>query len=354
MENNIYLKKNEVIEKIGLFDENDIPARMSTDEIIDKISNESDLKIDQNLDFTDTENFEIIEVGETENFEYTEEIQEVFIEIAESTEEEIYLEKLNSINLQIISSPKEIKKGGKFLLPYEVLVLDLEGNPVSDFELSVKYPVSNSIEGLNFENSTLITDENGKATFIPENSNFSARTKVSFLPEIPASITPNDELLEKIKSLEVTADYLVKSNIFSAVLFVWDYNELNKPTGNSYDIITSLKKRGCWNVGNAPVNDESDITKNKKDIYDANYEIIGKAFDYLIGGTYKFTKRVEKVENGYEASIIADIYVIRMKDGKEIYKNSIENTSIGANWNIAVGEWKTVLSEKNAEDIFYS
>lgn len=291
---------------------------------------------------------EIIDDNFSDDLEDVVVVEEI---IPATTAEELYLEDLQKITLSILSSPKEVKKGFAFTEPYVCFVSDEEGNPVSDFEIEITYPVSREDDVFTFGKIILNSDSDGKVIFTPTDNSFSAKTEVTFSP---AMIETEDEnVIEAVNEKSVKAPWLVKTSFSSALLFIWEYNELNKPTGNSYEIISALRKNGVWNVGNAPVNEKTDINKSKEYLYKANEEIVGKSFEYLIGGTIKFVKPVEKVEDGYEADLVADIYVINMKNGKEIYKTVINKSAIGANWNKAVDPCKTELSTEIVSALFY-
>ena len=308
--------------------------------IIDQTSDET-LKPDE----TSNDDSNDIYVYEDDEIEFLDDSDEL-------SEEDLILERLNNMTVSLISSPKETRKLKEFAEPYVISVKDLEGNPIVNYPFTVSYPISRLNDDYTYDYVTVLTDENGLITFKPEKPKISANDKILFEPE--AEIYYSEKVSDKLSELAVYADYKVKASINSAVLFIWDYNELNKPMGNSYEMISAFRKKNLWNVGNAPVNETSDIGKSADYLYNANYEIIGNSFEYLIGGTIKFTKRVEKVEDGYEAALIAEIYAIDMNNGKEIYRTVIENSAVGANWNKAVDKSKTELADKIVDTLYYS
>ncbi|MCQ2592591.1 MAG: hypothetical protein MJ188_07365 [Treponema sp.] len=269
--------------------------------------------------------------------------------------EEIFLDSLNDISFELVSSPAEISKGKVFKEPFVVKVINQLNEPVCDFPVLVKYPVKREVSVLVFEETVIKSGADGLVSILPEVKGFAANTKVTFSPAIPEDL--NQDIVEKVAALEkeVSAPLKIKSDVVrkGAVLFIWDFNELNKPTGNSYDILSEFRSNGVYNVGNAPVNETSDIGKNKTTLYKQNYEIIGTDFGYLIGGTIKFVQPVTKVDDGYEAQLIADIYAIDMSSGKEIFATTVENTSVGANWNKCVSASKSELAKKIVNELFY-
>ena len=291
---------------------------------------------------------------ETENTEYELAENEVLIP-AEPTAEELYLAYLDNIKITVVNSP-EGKKSEGFKDRYLFTVTDnsiaSEDNYVADFNLKITYPVAKNGTEYTFDSQIVTSDADGKVYFTPPVFDFSANTQLSV---IPFNLETEDEaVIEKQESMKVEAPFKIKTTISSAVLFIWEYNELNKPTGNSYELISALRARRIYNIGNAPVNESSDIGKSTDYIYKQNYEIIGSSYQYLIGGTIKFVDRVTKVDDGYEAYLVADIYAIEMKTGNKVYENVIENVEVGTNWNNAVSKCKDELSEKIIEDLFYS
>ena len=137
-------------------------------------------------------------------------------------------------------------------------------------------------------------------------------------------------------------------------MFVFEYNENGKSPKNSYDILSGLRKKGVYQIGNAPISDTAYISASKEKIYKENYEYVGTDFGYLIGGTVKFTNPVEKNEDGtYTAHLIADIYGIEMKTGNVIYEKTQEFISSGNNWNKAVESCKDNLTVQVVDSIMY-
>lgn len=282
-------------------------------------------------------------------------ISEIIPEIIEKTDEELYLELLDNICINLLSSPSEVKKHSSFSQPYVLQVTDKEGNPISDFDLSAEYPIEKDINNGNliFNTDIFTTDVDGKIELNIKNCDFSAKTNVLFYP---SKKYENDEILNKIESLTVKAEYCVKSDVDEkgAVLFIWSFNELDKPMKNLFQMITSLRNKGVYEVCNAPVNDKSDIGKSKEYLYNANYQIIEDSFGYLVCGTVKFISPVQKVDDeNYEAKLTADIYALDMKNGNEILSFQKTNSALGSNWNNAVEKCTEELCDSIAEELIY-
>ena len=149
----------------------------------------------------------------------------------------------------------------------------------------------------------------------------------------------------------------VKSDIASkgAVLFVWDFNEKDRPVNNSYNIQAEFRGRGITMVGNGPVNETSYIGKPKS-LYKDTYDIIGgNQYGYLIYGTVKFAQPVTALEDGsgYVCVLKAEIEAVTMKNGTQIYSSAITYESKGKNWNECVSVGKDKLSELVVDDILY-
>ncbi|MBR3645164.1 MAG: hypothetical protein IKN54_02000 [Lachnospiraceae bacterium] len=274
-------------------------------------------------------------------------------EIIPPSPEELYLEKLSGLSLSVVSIPEKTPKGTSFSSPFAVKITDGNDSPVKDVVIVAEYPSIKKDGELVYTTTELTPDDDGIAAFNPENCNFAAKSQVKFYPS--ANGFETEEINLKIAELTVSEDFLIQSDLATkgAVLFIWDYNELNKPTGNSYQMISSLQKKKIYNVGNAPVNDVSDIGRSKEYLYKANYEMIEDAFGYLICGTIKFTSPVEKKGDDYEANLEADIYALDMTNGEEIFKLNVSNTATGANWNKCVSKCKEELCDRIAEELSF-
>ena len=274
-------------------------------------------------------------------------------EIIPPTPEELYLEKLQGLSLSVASVPEKIKKGASFESPFSIKVTDKDNLPMEGITIVAEYPSGKKNGELVFSKEELVSNADGIVEFTAENCDFAAKAQVSFYPSSEGFET--EPVLNEIQELKVSEDFVIESDLVNkgAVLFIWDYNELNKPTGNSYQIISSLQKKRIYNVGNAPVNDVTDIGKSKDYLYKANYEMIEDMFGYLICGTIKFLSPVEKKGEDYEANLEADIYALDMKNGEEIFRLHSANSASGANWNKAVGKCKEELCDRIAEELIF-
>ncbi len=268
--------------------------------------------------------------------------------------EEIFLESLEGIVINKVSSPKEISLGSAFSGPFIFSVTNSDGKAVTDFKVTLSYPASKANGKINFESIELVTDSEGKISFTAEKPTFSANTSVSIYP---TPVSEDSELAEKLTQFTAKADWKVKSDVArkGAVLFIWDYNERNRPENNSYNIQAEFRGRGITMVGNGPVNETSYIG-NPKALYKDTYEIIGGSqYGYLIYGTVKFEQPVTALEDGsgYTCTLKAEIEAVSMKNGALLYSSVITYQAKGKNWNECVSEGKDKLSELVVDDIVY-
>lgn len=284
-----------------------------------------------------------------------EEIEENQIEIIsepEPTAEELFLTQMEGIKIEFTKVPAKTKKNKAFGSSYELLVTDND-SPLADFEVILNVPEKKEGTILNFVSKAFTTDENGIITFTPATPDFAAETQITAYPAIPEGL---EITVDELKAQTATAAYLCESDIVAkgAIMFVFEYNENGKSPKNSYDILSGLRKKGVYQIGNAPISDTDYINASKEKIYKENYEYVGTDFGYLIGGTVKFANPVEKNEDGtYTAHLIADIYGIDMKTGIVIYEEKNEYTSSGTNWNKAVESCKEKLTTLVVDSIMF-
>ena len=283
---------------------------------------------------------------------FTEEISEP--EIPQPTAEELFLEQISEYKLSFTNIPGKIKKGKSFSSAFEVTVLNKESEPAADFDVCFLYPSGKSGSELVYENIVIKTNEEGIASYTPGNISFAAKAKVTAYPAIPEDLSLEDSI-EELAVPKAYADFLVESDVATkgAIMFVFEYTESGKPSKNSYEILSALRKKGVSQIGNAPISDTDYINASKEKIYKENYSYVGTDFGYLIGGTIKFSSPVEQTENGYIATLCADIYGIDMKTGKVIYENKHETQAVGTNWNYAVSNCREALTKIVVDSIMF-
>ena len=276
------------------------------------------------------------------------------IESKKETAEDIFIKSLEGISITKVSSPKEITKGRTFAAPFVFAATKADGTAAEGLALTLEYPASKSEEGISFEKVEFTTDSEGKISFTAAQPAFSAKTTVKVYP---TPVSDDSTLPEKLMPYTATADWKVKSDIASkgAVLFIWDYNEKDRPVNNSYNIQAEFRGRGITMVGNGPVNETSYIGKPKA-LYKDTYDIIGGTqYGYLIYGTIKFEQPVTENEDGsgYFCILKAEIEAVSMKNGSKIYSSVITYESKGKNWNECVSKGKDKLSQLVVDDLIY-
>ena len=273
-------------------------------------------------------------------------------ETAAETPEDKFFKSLSGITIQTVSSPKEITNGKAFAAPF-IFNVNKNGEALADFPVTITYPSSRTADGLTFATKDVKSDENGNITFEAEKMDFAANTKVKVYP---TPISDNAALLERLKPFTAEADWKVKSNLATkgAVLFVWDFNEKDRPVNNYTQVQGEFRSRGITQVGNGPINETSYIGKLKA-LYKDTYNTIGTIYGYLIYGTVKFTEPVTALEDGsgYTCTLKSEIIGIDMKNGAQLYSSEITYESKGKNWNECVSKGKDKLAELIVNDIIY-
>lgn len=274
--------------------------------------------------------------------------------VIEQTAEEKFLSSISGVSINNVSTPKEIAKGKNFASAFVFEVKDGEDNALADFPISIVYPESRTEGKLTYATANVRSDENGKVSFTAPKTDFAANTKITAYPT-PA--TDDEKLLETVKEMGAQTDWKVKSDIATkgAVLFIWDYNEKDRPVNNWYDVQAEFRTRGITMVGNGPINETSYIGKYQT-LYKETYKVIGGSnYGYLIYGTNKFVKPVEALEDGsgYRCTMKAEIQAVRMKDGALVYSTELTHEATGKNWNACVSNCKEQLAKKLVTDLIY-
>ena len=274
--------------------------------------------------------------------------------IVEESEAEKFISSLENIKLKIESAPAAVNLKRSFTKAFSASVKDSDGNPIANYSVDVSYPSARKAREYEFSTVTLLSDSNGLVTFTAPQTSFPASSKVTFYP---TPFDSSEEVLNAVGEKAVSADYLVKSDIVSrgAVLFIWDYNEKNRPVTNSYDVQAEFRSRGITMVGNGPVNETSYIGKPQT-LYKETYEIIGgNTYGYLIYGSVKFEEPVTPEEDGgYSCTFKSEISAVAMKNGENIYNSVLSYKSKGKNWNECVSNGKAQIAKLIVSDILYN
>lgn len=280
-----------------------------------------------------------------------EEIEEV-VEIPEPTPEELFIESLADVKIEITQTPKTAAYKKAFSSSFKACVTSMDGTPLAGYAITVSYPSSRTLEGLEYSTIQVTTDDNGIVEFTSEPLNFGVDDFVSFYPT-PAF--EDETVIEACKALAAKAVIKAKSSITTrgALLFVWDYNEKNRPVNNSYDVMAELRSYGITMVGNAPVNETTDIGTPIEKLYKKNYEIVEDAYGYLVVGSVKFVEPVSQVDDGYLCSLISEITVVNMSNGKTVLQQTYTQEATGKNWSACVTKCKEELAITICKDLVF-
>ncbi|MCR5189575.1 MAG: hypothetical protein K6C97_11625 [Treponema sp.] len=268
------------------------------------------------------------------------------------TPAQLFINSLEGISLTFSKTPKATYINKAFNSSFDFSAKDKDGNPLVNYPITISFPSSKENGEILYSEIDIKTDKNGNYSYTAETPSFSVNTTLAVYP---TPIDYSDEVIDAAVSYRAEADWKVKSDIITkgAVLFIWDFNEKNKPINNSYDILSEFRTRGMTMVGNAPVNETSYIGKPISTLYKENYEIIENAYGYLIIGTVKFSKPVEPVDDQYSCSLTADIQAVDMKNGKLIYSSIFEHEAKGKNWNACVSKAKEELATMVVDALVY-
>lgn len=270
----------------------------------------------------------------------------------EESASEIFIKSLEGLSLSFTKSPKTTSVKKAFSSSFDFIAKDKSGNPLANYPLTISFPSSKENGEIIYSEIDIKTNENGSYSYTADIPSFSANTTLAVYP---TPIDNSDEVIDAAVSYRAEADWKVKSDIITkgAVLFIWDFNEKNKPVNNSYDILSEFRTRGMSLVGNAPINETSYIGKPISTLYRENYEIIENAYGYLIVGTVKFSKPVSPVDDKYSCSLVADIQAVNMKNGQLIFSSIFEHEATGKNWNECVTKAKEELAIMVVDALVY-
>lgn len=281
-----------------------------------------------------------------------EETEVIEVVVPEPTPEEIFIESLNNVKLEFTQTPKVANFNKAFSCPYILSVTDNDGNPLANYSVTIKAPVSRNKMDVEFQTQNFITDETGTVTYEQPALKFGVN---DFIYAYPTPAFDSSDVINACQTLSAKAQIKAKSNIISkgCLLFIWDFNEKNRPVNNSYDILSELRSYGITMSGNAPVNESSDIGTPLDQLYKRNYEIVEDAYGYLICGSVKFVEPVSEVEDGWKCSLISEITVINMKNGEVQFENTYTHEAVGKNWNACTSKCKEELAAHICEDIVF-
>ncbi|MBQ7538479.1 MAG: hypothetical protein IJT42_05900 [Treponema sp.] len=249
----------------------------------------------------------------------TQEIKTVIesTEKAEPSESDLYAQKVASAKISLISTPKEPIKGRIFTSPYTLQVLDSEEKAVEGFELSVIYPSGRENGSIAFAETAILTDSEGKATFLPPTPTCSFNSEISFFPR---GNTGNEEIAKIASENTIKAPFRVQTDLKSAggVIAIVDFNQNGKPiTSNpvsSTNILMSLMKLGFSRIGNIDLTNQV-ISGNDAKTLEKAKALVGNNSSFLLFGTIKIDS-YERNDEGSCYKLLAEIKCMNLKTGE--------------------------------------
>jgi len=274
-------------------------------------------------------------------------------QVVELTAVEIYQNYLNTCNLEIVSTPKQVSKNKKFTTNFSVKCTK-DGSPLSNILVTVKYPVAQTNGVIAFGQTIIETDEEGIASFSPTDTSFSCNSNVYFFltPE-----TEDSETLEFAEKNSIAIPYKVITNRFwdSGVLALIDYNASNRSLSTNTTATAlqpPLRKAGFQTIGNAPF-DASIVTG--KNLYSEAKAIFGSTVSFMLYGIVKYAEPAQKLEDGqYIVTFVTDFSVMNLRDGKIVYHEEFFTTETGASEWDATNKLRTkIIPEIITEKVIY-
>lgn len=269
------------------------------------------------------------------------------------TAAELYSQKLEGLSLSLLSFPKQTTKGKIFTEPYTIEVKDSEGNPVESFEISVIYPASRKNGQIEFTETAITTDSEGKASFLPDIPAFSFNSEVSFFPK--GDMT-DAEIANIAEAHTIKAPYKVQTNLKSAggTIAIVDFNQNGKAiTSNpisSSNILMTLMKLGFTRIGNAPQDVSDAVIQGDEQKVFARANPIAPSF--IIFGTVKIDSN-EKTDEGTTYTLTGSVKAMDSKTGEISF--AIEKTisvTDKNDWN-ALANARKQLAEQLSNEIKY-
>lgn len=275
----------------------------------------------------------------------------ISVQNTSNQQETQFKELLKRIDIKVISSPKTTMVNKPFSVPYIINVSDENGG-IADLDITVTWPVGRSNNTLTYSSAQIKTDVSGNATFSAAAPKFAVKDVITFYPS-PVSSSSN--IVKAAYEAAVTAQYAAKSNYINypgGVLFVYDFNEKGRAGSNNFTMLQTLRNSGV-NVGNSPISDTSYFEKPVYDLYKATYDIVGKAYKFMVIGSFKYAEPAVETEEGATVKLTADITCVDMNNGNVIYKTIFsESVTDNNKWN-AEQKCRKILAEKAADAIVY-
>lgn len=268
-----------------------------------------------------------------------------------SVKDSEFIQMISEYKFSVVQTPRAAEFNKPFASSFIFQVKTTAGSTAKNYPVTIEYPVGKNKNGeIEFAKENVLTNNEGKVLFKPSKTDFSADSTI-YCYSTPTS--SKKATINAAKEAGTKTTFKIKSKLISsgAILFIWEYNEKDKPATNCYTVLSELQTRGAT-AGNAPINQESYIGASTETLYSKNKAIVENSFGYLIGGTVKFDNPVAKNDDKtWTCSLNSEIYVIDMNNGKEVYRHNYSAKVTDAKYEKAISEARKVLAKTIVDNL---
>lgn len=271
-----------------------------------------------------------------------------------------FKKEMSNIELKLVSAPEAPLAKSAFAKPFVVSVKDRDGNPYSNYTLTVTAPVSKTENVVAFETTEVTTDENGTVSFKPKTFTTSLNSKITFTPKAPSN---NPQIVKLAQAVELEVPCKVKMLLpkpQTIMVNLVDYSPEDKMILSS-SLSTSSNLLGeIWRAGypyqaqNADFHKQIDL--GSEAVYKEARRMTGGApnFKYVIYGKVKYASPIAEVEGGFSLTLTSTVTVIELATGKEFYTVTKTTTVVDKNkWNV-LKACQEQIAKDLANDLIYS
>lgn len=271
-----------------------------------------------------------------------------------------FKKEMANIQLKLVSAPDAPLAKSAFAKPFVVSVKDLDGNPYSNYTLTVTAPVSKTENVVAFETTEVTTDDNGTVSFKPQTFTTSLNSSITFTPKAPSN---NPQIVKLAKAVELEVPCKVKMLLpkpQTIMVNLVDYSPEDKMILSS-SLSTSSNLLGeIWRAGypyqaqNADFHKQIDL--GSEAVYKEARRMTGGApnFKYVVYGKVKYASPIAEVEGGFSLTLTSTVTVIELATGKEFYTVTKTTTVVDKNkWNV-LKACQEQIAKDLANDLIYS
>lgn len=273
---------------------------------------------------------------------------------------EEYAARFSDLMITVTGSPKEVMAGKEFATPYTVKAAKADGSPYAALALTVTYPATRTADASSivYATATVTTAEDGTASFMPPATTRSFAADVCFSPAVEEEHATNEQIQTLVAGKTVTAPYTVRTRYMRSGgnIAIVDYSASGKPitvnSDSSSKLLAELMKKGFSGIGNADFTTQV-VSGDKDAVYTAAKRLLGNVSSYIIYGTVKYAKAIEKTEQGYCCTLDADISCLNMKDGTLLYHTTFTEQATAASESAALTNTRIAVAKKLSQEIYY-